>query len=185
MNLHLYLRPWRFVVPILKVALALGQTPPESFVAKPGDGEVTLTWSLVPDTTGFNVKRAASTGGPWTILATNIASTAFLATNLANGVNYYFTVSSVADENVAGTSSTDPDSVLRILSAERWADNGVVLTWSSVPGKDYRIARKRHLTDATWAPSMDRITATTTETTWSNAAGFTEESGLFRILVEP
>jgi len=46
------------------------------------------------------------------------------------------------------------------------------ITWSSTPGKAYRITYKNDLTDATWSDLSGNITATNTITSWKdNTAG--------------
>ncbi|HVM47623.1 MAG TPA: chitobiase/beta-hexosaminidase C-terminal domain-containing protein [Candidatus Acidoferrum sp.] len=61
-------------------------------------GQVTLTWTPVscPGVT-YNVKRSPSSGGPYTIISTNITATTYTdaSTNLINGATYYYVVSAV------------------------------------------------------------------------------------------
>ena len=76
---------------------AWSQTTPTSFMAVPGDGRATLRWDSVPNATGYNVKQASSTAGALTVIATNVAESSFVITNLRNGSTYFFTVSAVAD----------------------------------------------------------------------------------------
>src|SRR6185503_674808 len=76
---------------------AWSQTTPTSFMAVPGDGRATLRWDSVPNATGYNVKQAASTAGALTVIATNVAESSFVITNLRNGSTYFFAVSAVAD----------------------------------------------------------------------------------------
>jgi hypothetical protein len=73
---------------------AWSQTTPASFMAVPGDGRATLRWDSVPNATGYNVKQGA---GALTVIATNVAESSFVITNLGNGSTYFFAVSAVAD----------------------------------------------------------------------------------------
>ncbi|HTI99722.1 MAG TPA: glycoside hydrolase family 97 N-terminal domain-containing protein, partial [Dongiaceae bacterium] len=64
---------------------------------------VTLTWSATLNTTGYLVKRALVSGGPYAVVAMP-ANTSFTDTGLGNGVTYYYVVTA---ENARGES---PDS---------------------------------------------------------------------------
>ena len=77
---------------------AWSQTTPTSFMAVPGDGRATLRWDSVPNATGYNVKQAPSIAGALTVIATNVAESSFVITNLRNGSTYFFAVSAVADD---------------------------------------------------------------------------------------
>jgi hypothetical protein len=58
-------------------------------------GQVTLTWSTVPNATGYNVERAPSSSGPYAIIATNITATTFTDTTVVNGTTYYYVVTAL------------------------------------------------------------------------------------------
>ena len=90
-----------------------------------------------------------------------------------------------ASEALAGTDATDGTSVLKILAAERRIDDRLALTWSSVPGKNYRIAHKSNLDEVQWASSIDVIPATGAATSWTNSLPINGKPAFFRILVIP
>ena len=77
---------------------------PTGLSATPGNALVNLNWNAANNATGYNVKRATTNGGPYTVIASNITATAYLDTTVANGTNYYYVVSAL---NVSGES---PDS---------------------------------------------------------------------------
>jgi hypothetical protein len=72
----------------------LGAPPatPTGLAAIPGSAQVSLTWTAVPGATDYTVKRALSTGGPYTTLVFGLTTPAFSATGLAAATPYYFTV---------------------------------------------------------------------------------------------
>lgn len=74
---------------------------PAGLTAAAGNGSASLTWNSVPGATGYHVKRATTSGGPYTTVASNIAATAYNNTGLTNGTTYYYVVSAV---NAAGES---------------------------------------------------------------------------------
>jgi hypothetical protein len=81
-----------------------GATPPATptgLTAIAGNVQVSLTWNASSGATSYLVKRATTSGGPYTTIATN-SSASFLDTGLANGTTYYYVV---AARNAAGDSA--------------------------------------------------------------------------------
>lgn len=68
--------------------------PPTTVVATTNYGLVTLTWSVVPGATNYNVKRSTSSGGPYTIIGST-AERNFTDANVINGRTYYYVISAV------------------------------------------------------------------------------------------
>jgi beta-glucanase (GH16 family) len=76
--------------------------PPAGFTASPGNGKAFLSWSnSISGATGYNVKRAAASGGPYTTVAT-AATNSYTDTGLANCATYYYVVSAT---NTVGESA--------------------------------------------------------------------------------
>jgi hypothetical protein len=73
----------------------VGLQPPTNLAATPADSSVTLSWTANAGATGYNVKRATTSGGPYATVAPNVAGTTYLDTPLVNGQTYYYVVSSV------------------------------------------------------------------------------------------
>ncbi len=74
---------------------------PTGLTATSGNAQVSLSWTASSGATSYNVKRATTTGGPYTNVATEITTTSYTNTGLINGTTYYFVVSAV---NSAGES---------------------------------------------------------------------------------
>ncbi|MGI8965799.1 MAG: CARDB domain-containing protein, partial [Limisphaerales bacterium] len=73
---------------------------PTGFSAAIGNLNVTLTWTNAPlHPTTYNLKRSQISGGPYTIIATNISegvrASTFTDTSVTNGGSYYYIVSAV------------------------------------------------------------------------------------------
>src|ERR1700737_2418599 len=68
--------------------------PPSDLSATAGDAAVTLKWTASSGATGYNVKRATTSGGPYTQIAAP-TSTSYSDTSLTNGTTYYYVVSAV------------------------------------------------------------------------------------------
>jgi fibronectin type 3 domain-containing protein len=74
---------------------------PSSLAATAGNATVALTWAASSGATGYNVKRAAASGGPYTQLAA-ATTTSHNDPSLTNGTTYYYVVSAL---NSAGESA--------------------------------------------------------------------------------
>lgn len=72
---------------------------PTGLTATAGKKKVTLSWTAAAGATSYNIKRATTNGGPYTVVASGITSTAYTNTGLTSGVTYYYVVSAV---NAAG-----------------------------------------------------------------------------------
>jgi regulation of enolase protein 1 (concanavalin A-like superfamily) len=68
-------------------------------------GSVALSWQAVSGATGYTVKRATVSGGPYTTLAEGVASPNYTDTVAADGTTYYYVVSSTNEERASVDSS--------------------------------------------------------------------------------
>jgi hypothetical protein len=66
-----------------------------SLWAVSGRGRVFLSWPAVSAATGYVVRRATASGGPYVDVATGVAGTTFVDTGLTNGTAYYYVVAAV------------------------------------------------------------------------------------------
>src|SRR6202142_3591389 len=67
---------------------------PTNLTATPGNAVVTLTWTASAGATGYNVKRATTSGGPYSQLAAP-SSSGYTDSTVINGVTYYYVVSAL------------------------------------------------------------------------------------------
>ena len=63
---------------------------PTVFRASAGDRQVWLLWQGVPFATGYNLKRATLSGGPYTAVANGVVGASFSDSGLSNGTTYYY-----------------------------------------------------------------------------------------------
>jgi alpha-galactosidase len=76
-------------------SIVLDTGTPSGLAAVAGDGQVSLTWSVEPGASSYNVYRATSSGGEGaTPLATGVVTAAYTDSSVTNGVTYYYTVTS-------------------------------------------------------------------------------------------
>jgi regulation of enolase protein 1 (concanavalin A-like superfamily) len=77
-------------------------------------GTVSLSWQAAAGATGYTVKRATMSGGPYTTIAEGLASPSYTDTVAADGTSWYYVVSSTNEDRasvdsspVSGTVSSD------------------------------------------------------------------------------
>jgi endoglucanase len=68
---------------------------PSGLTAVAGNAQVSLSWAGSSGASSYTVKRASTSGGPYTPIASGVTSTGFTDTGLVNGVTYYYVVSAV------------------------------------------------------------------------------------------
>ncbi|MDQ7092112.1 Ig-like domain-containing protein [Desulfosporosinus sp. PR] len=106
-----------------------------------------LTWTAVTGATGYNVKRSATAGGPYTSIAQNVSGTNYTDTSVTAGATYYYVVTAItsggesANSNEASATVPAPtDDRLYVLLdineqaqlsvSDNLSDNAT-LTWTS------------------------------------------------------
>jgi hypothetical protein len=75
---------------------------PANLIATSGNSQASLSWLTSPGATGYNVKYSTNSGGPYTVIAANLAGTSFIHAGLVNGTTYYYVVSAT---NLSGESA--------------------------------------------------------------------------------
>ncbi len=79
--------------------------PPTNLNAVPGDAIVYLSWSDAPRSHSYKLKRSTTKGGPYTVIASQIAGTTYANDSLTNGTTYYYVVSAVNTYGESGDSN--------------------------------------------------------------------------------
>ena len=77
---------------------------PTGLAASAGDAQVGLSWNASTGATSYNVKRATSSGGPYTTIFSP-TSTSYTNTGLTNGTTYFYVVTAVNASGESGNSS--------------------------------------------------------------------------------
>src|ERR1035441_6893134 len=85
--------------------------PAQELTATPSNNkQVILNWANAFGATSYNLKRATVSGGPYTVIASNVLSTVYTNAGLGNGT-YYYVVSAV---NAAGESLNSPEATVLV-----------------------------------------------------------------------
>ncbi|HTS12715.1 MAG TPA: glycoside hydrolase family 44 protein [Candidatus Limnocylindrales bacterium] len=85
-------------------APAQAPTAPTGLAATAGNAQVSLTWNASTGATSYHVKRATTSGGPYTQVAAP-TGTSDTDSGLTNGTTYYYVVSAVNSAGESGNSS--------------------------------------------------------------------------------
>jgi cellulose 1,4-beta-cellobiosidase len=65
---------------------------PGTPTATPGIGLIALSWPAVSGASGSDVLRSTVSGGPYTLVASNLTGTSFTNAGLPAGTTYYYVV---------------------------------------------------------------------------------------------
>jgi endoglucanase len=108
---------------------------PANLVGLAGNTQAALSWSASPGAASYNVKRAATDGGPYTFVA-NVAATDYTDIGLTNGTMYYYVVSALnqAGESANSTSVSVTPEVFAVmdLAAVAVSASQIDLTWNAL-----------------------------------------------------
>ena len=140
-------------------------TPIISLAATAGNIQVSLSWTASAGATSYNVKRATTSGGPYTMIA-NVTATSFVNTGLANGTTYYYVVSalnangeSANSSQASATPNGPPPPAAPIGLAATAGDTQVLLGWTASAGAmSYNV--KRATTSGGPYTTITNVTAT-------------------------
>jgi predicted carbohydrate-binding protein with CBM5 and CBM33 domain len=74
---------------------------PTGLTGTAGNAQASLSWPAVSGATTYNVKRSATSGGPYSNVQTGVTATSYVNTGLTNGTIYYYVITAV---NASGES---------------------------------------------------------------------------------
>ena len=126
---------------------------PTGLVAFAGFSQISLSWNAAAGASTYNVKRSTTAGGPYTTIASGVASTNYMDAPLPAGTTFFYVVSAVNAQGESGHSNeasatpleTVPPTPTNLVAAP--GDGRVDLLWNvSVGATSYRV--KRSLTKA-------------------------------------
>ncbi|WP_375143108.1 cellulose binding domain-containing protein [Paenibacillus sp. D2_2] len=144
---------------------------PAGLTATAGNAQVTLSWTASSGATGYNVKRATTSGGPYTTVASGVTATSYTNTGLTNGTAYYYVVSAVnsagespnsaaAFATPAGGGGTTVPAAPTGLTAT--AGNGQIsLNWSASTGATSYNVKRATTSGGTYTTVATGVTGTT------------------------
>ncbi len=91
---------------------------PTSLVATGGNGQVSLSWTAAPNATSYNVKRATTSGGPYSLVMSGVTGTTYVDSTVSQNTTYYYVVTGVSATSESApsneASATPTGSTVRI-----------------------------------------------------------------------
>ena len=101
--------------------LATPPAAPSALAAAPGDRQVALSWNAVAGATGYTVKRALVSGGPYAAIAKNVSAPNYTDGGRDNGTTCHYVVSAlkgIAESGDSAEASATP--VIPLTPIESW-----------------------------------------------------------------
>ncbi len=135
-------------------------------------GSVPLVWDAVPDTTSYTVRRATTSGGPYTTIASGLTDTTFTDTTAENGTTYFYVVAATGLGGTGGDSG-QLSATPAILPAAPTGLAGSTpyryarITWNAVPWATSYIVKRGSSSTGPFATIATGITETSFEDTTS------------------
>ncbi|MEK3883731.1 S-layer homology domain-containing protein [Paenibacillus sp. PL2-23] len=80
---------------------------PQGLTAIPGHSTIKLQWQPVADAVSYTLKRASSSGGSYSVLASGLTAPAYEDSNLQNGETYFYVVQALNDKNGSSLNSLE------------------------------------------------------------------------------
>ncbi len=111
---------------------------PMNLSATAGNSQVVLSWTAVTNASGYNVKRSTTAGGPYTTIASNVATSGYMDTTVTNGTTYYYVVTALggtsesANSNEASATPVVPANALLRVTVIDSSDHDYQLSLSEI-----------------------------------------------------
>ncbi|GIP20907.1 fibronectin type III domain-containing protein [Paenibacillus sp. J22TS3] len=132
---------------------------PSTLTTSGGDGKVNLTWDSVPNSTGYNVKRSTTAGGPYVTVSNNVPDTKYVDTTAVNGTQYYYVVTAL---NADGESANSNEAYATPLASQpnpnpQPTGDRAILTITMTNGleKEYDLSNNEITSFMSWYDAKD------------------------------
>ena len=171
-------------------------SPPGALNAVAAGGGVTLNWQASADNVlGYHVYRSASPGGPFARLTGSLVTGNTFTDTTASPNTFTYMVRAVtlqttpsgsyynASQGVFGSVDAASAAVPIQLSVSRTA-SVLTLSWTCQIGAEYRVLAATNLNQPDWVAVSGKITATGTNTSWTDA-NFGSQPQRFYQIVSP
>jgi beta-galactosidase len=117
---------------------------PTGVAAVGGNGQVTVSWDVVPGATTYNLLRGTASDGPYVLIAGSIggANLGYIDHEVDNFTTYYYVVTANGNgvsTNSLEVSATPSTTVTGLTVAE--TNGQIVLNWIGLPGEVYNLKR--------------------------------------------
>jgi fibronectin type 3 domain-containing protein len=152
---------------------------PTGLQATAGSSQITLTWTASSGATSYHIKRATTTGGPYTQIAAPTTSS-YLDPGLTNGTKYFYVASAVNSVGESANSSevsATPAATTGIpaipTGLQAAAGNAqVVLTWNSISNATSYHVKRSAISGGPYTQIASPTSATFTDTALTNGTKY-------------
>jgi fibronectin type 3 domain-containing protein len=139
-------------------------------------GNVTLTWGAVSGAGNYTVRRATTSGGTYSTIASNVTATTYTDTGRTNGTTYYYEVESVSSGGAVGAPSSEigvtPMAIPTGVTISGNTGN-IALTWTAVTKAGSYSVHRGTTTGGPYSISVGTVTsANLTDTTVANGTPY-------------
>jgi hypothetical protein len=174
--------------------------PPSNLTATTNSGVVQLSWTASSDNIlGYHIYRATDPGGPYTRLSGSLLTGTTFTDSSAASATYTYMVRAVKLEATpsgtyfnpsqgAFTTLTTQTTTSRIgihVNSVAVSPGGIVLTWTSSPGANYRVESVDDLASTNWTDFNTNITADGELLSWTDAATPAAQQRFYRVFQVP
>jgi fibronectin type 3 domain-containing protein len=138
-------------ITITEAATLPAPAAPTGVAAVAGNAQVVVSWDIVPGATTYNLWRATTSGGPYTLIAGNIGGVnlGYTDNNVTNLTTYYYVVT--ANGNGTSVNSAEVSAMPQNLSAPAAptgltampGDGQVLLSWTGSSGQPITTSNAR------------------------------------------
>ncbi|HWW02762.1 MAG TPA: fibronectin type III domain-containing protein [Candidatus Acidoferrum sp.] len=167
--------------------------PPSALSAVAAGGGVTLNWQASADAIlGYHVYRSASPSGPFGRLTGSLVAGNTFTDTAVSSNTYTYLVRAVTLQTTPSGSYYNAsqgafatidvvNAALRIQLSASPDVNGLALSWNSQIGAGYRVLAETNLNQTGWVAVSGRMTATGTNTSWTDANFNSQPQRFYRI----
>jgi fibronectin type 3 domain-containing protein len=143
--------------PLSPEVIGQPQSAPSNLIATGGAGEVQLTWSSFEGAASYIVKRADSSGGPYSMIATDLPGLSYVDAGVEGGRTYFYAVAAQlagggeSGQSIEAPATTVPNAPANLAVAIH-AASVIGLSWATQDAVVTEFVIERSMDGSTFVP---------------------------------